>query len=98
MSRKWLFVSSLTLVCAVASVILAANRNFVPDVTFKGSALTAWHTLGQADWSARDGEIVGKPKGDGGWLVLDHGYQDVEFAASFRCTGACKAGVLLRAE
>jgi len=29
--------------------------------------------------------------------VLDRGYQDIEFAASFRCTGACKTGVLLRA-
>ena len=34
----------------------------------------------------------------GGWLVLDKGYQDVAFYASFRCSGACKTGVLLRAE
>jgi hypothetical protein len=99
MSKKWLFVSSLALVFTIASVIFAANKNFVPDATFKGSALTGWHTFGQADWRAQDGEIAGTPKSEsGGWLVLDRGYQDVEFAASFRCIGACKAGVLLRAE
>ncbi len=56
--------------------------------------------LGQADWKAQNGEIVGTPKpgGSGGWLVLDRSYQDVGFYASFRCTGGCKTGVLLRAE
>jgi hypothetical protein len=99
MSKRLLYVSSVALVCTIASAIFAANKNFVPDVTFKGSALTGWHTLGHAEWRAHDGEIAGTPKSEGGgWLVLDRGYQDVEFAASFRCTGACKAGVLLRAE
>jgi len=30
--------------------------------------------------------------------VLDKGYQDIAFYAGFRCEGACKTGVLLRAE
>src|SRR5258708_38955185 len=99
MSKKQFFVSSLILICVLARVILAANKNFIPDVTFNGSALTGWHQLGQADWRADHGEIVGTPKNpNGGWLVLDRGYQDVEVFASFHCTGACKAGVLLRAE
>src|SRR5581483_7692823 len=34
----------------------------------------------------------------GGWLVLDEAYQDVGFAASFRCAQGCKTGVLFRAE
>ena len=35
---------------------------------------------------------------DGGWLVLDKGYQDVKFYTEFRCAENCDAGVLLRAE
>jgi hypothetical protein len=55
--------------------------------------------LGSAKWRAENGEIIATPQGpDGGWLVLDKGYQDVKFYTEFRCTGACDAGVLLRAE
>jgi len=35
---------------------------FVPDVTFKGSSLSGWRVLGQAEWRATNGEIVGTPK------------------------------------
>src|SRR4029450_9572267 len=35
---------------------------------------------------------------DGGWLLLDKGYQDVQFAALYRCAGACTAGVMVRSE
>src|SRR5580693_2399874 len=99
MSKKRLFVCSLAAICVIASAMFAASQNFVADVTFKGSALTGWHKLGDADWRADQGQIFGAPKSEaGGWLVLDRGYQDVEFSASVRCSAACKAGVLLRAE
>ena len=35
---------------------------------------------------------------DGGWLLLDQSFQDVQLAASVRCEAACKPGLLLRAE
>ena len=66
---------------------------------FTGSSLNGWHPVGQADWKAQNGEIVGTPKtADGGWLVLDKSYQDIGVVANFRCTGGCKTGVLFRAE
>ena len=72
-----------------------ASGNFVPDWTFKGSALTDWQPIGQTDWRAQNGEIIATPKSaDGGWLVLNQSFQDVQLAASVRCTGACKPGVL----
>ena len=85
---------------ALSTVPLAGTRStFVPDWTFKGSTLAGWHVLGAADWKAVDGELVGTPKSaDGGWLVLDKSFQDVEFGADFKCVGACRTGVLLRAE
>jgi hypothetical protein len=89
---------------AVAAVLLAApiyaGLTFIPDSTFKGSSLAEWHTLGEASWRAEAGEIVGtvKPGGSGGWLFLNQSYQDVGFHALFRCTGGCKAGVMIRAE
>ncbi len=61
--------------------------------------MTGWHVLGQAEWSAQNGELIGKAKeGGGGWLVLDKSYQDVGFFASFKSTGGAKTGMLLRAE
>jgi hypothetical protein len=70
--------------------------SFVPDANFAGSQLTGWHTLGHAEWSAENGEIVGKGSAGSGWLVLDHSYQDTGFYAAFRCAGSCDTGVLLR--
>src|SRR6185436_1357855 len=84
---------------SIASLLYAASPNFIPDVTFKGSSLAGWHPLGSAEWRAENGEIIGTPKDEnGGWLLLDKGYQDIAFYSGFRCSGACKAGVLLRAE
>jgi 3-keto-disaccharide hydrolase/VCBS repeat protein len=82
------------------ALAFGAGLSFVPDYTLKGSSLTGWHTLGQANWTAHNGEVTGtvKDAGTGGWLILDRGYQDVGFHASFRCTGGCKTGILLRAE
>jgi len=74
-----------------------ANKNFVPDWTFQGSSLGAARTIGNADWRAENGEIVGTPKtAEGGWLIFDKPLQDVQFASTFRCTGGCRAGVMLR--
>ena len=98
MSRRLLgLVATLA---ALLTIPLAGTRStFVPDWTFKGSTLAGWHVLGAADWKAIDGELVGTPKSaDGGWLVLDKSFQDVEFGADFKCVGACRTGVLLRAE
>ena len=81
-------------------VSLAESPNVRPDATFKGSSLTGWHVLGEAEWTAHDGELTGKAKSGskGGWLVLDQSYQDVGFYADLRCSGDCVTGVLLRAE
>jgi hypothetical protein len=76
-----------------------AGQNFIPDHTFKGDSLTGWHSLGSADWRAENGEIIGTAKQEnGGWLVLDKGYQDVALLTSFRGNGTGKTGILLRAE
>ena len=76
------------------------SLSFQPDNTFKGSTLKGWHVLGNAEWQAKDGEIVGKAKANsnGGWLVLENGYQDVGFHFLFKTTGNSEAAVLLRME
>src|SRR5258705_8182099 len=93
-------ISLFAAICLLNESLLGAvPRDFVPDVTFTGSALSGWHGLGQAGWRADDGEIIGTPaQTNGGWLVLDKGYQDIEIYASFRSTNDSKAGILLRAE
>lgn len=73
---------------------------FVPDGAVTGSTLTGWKVVGDADWKAQNGELIGtaKPGTAGGWLVMDKGFEDVQVFTNYRCTGACKSGVLLRAK
>jgi 3-keto-disaccharide hydrolase/FG-GAP-like repeat len=91
-------------VVAAAAMVVALHaaepKNFKPDATFSGSTLTGWHVLGDADWKAQNGELIGtaKPGTAGGWLVMDKSFQDVRVFANYRCTGECKSGVLLRAQ
>jgi hypothetical protein len=100
MDNRRAFALAAVVAPLLALAAYAANPTvFVPDWTFKGSSISGWHVLGQAEWSAQNGELVGKAKeGGGGWLVLDKSYQDVGFFASFKSTGGAKTGVLLRAE
>src|SRR3984885_4565527 len=97
MLRKPLSLAALSTSLACLPVF-ATGPSFHPDVTFAGSSLTGWHTFGQAEWRADNGEIVANPKGGGGWLVLDRSYQNIGVYTQFRCAGACETGVLLRAE
>ena len=101
MSRHGISFAALS--CSVAALVtlLSAQgpaNEFAPDTTFSGSSLTGWTPLGAADWQAQAGEIVGRPRpgGQGGWLVLDESYEDVNFFTRFRCAGPCQAGVLFR--
>ena len=94
--RSWF---SAVLVMFASASMFAAGPSFQPDVTLTGSSLAGWHTVGQAKWSARNGELVATPEsGNGGWLMSDHGYQDVGLYADFRCSGPCEAGALFRAQ
>jgi hypothetical protein len=106
MFQPRLLVVSISLVAVALSIAPAAQTpaparpaTFVPDWTFKGSALTGTDQIGQATWRAENGEIIGTPTGaDGGWLLINPGYQDVQFAGSYRCAAACTAGVMVRSE
>jgi hypothetical protein len=89
--------------CRYAFVILALgstlgraqNPSFAPDVTFRGSSLAEWHSVGEGKWSASDGEITGTGNG---WLLFDKPSQDTGIYLQFHCEGDCNAGILLRAE
>ncbi len=93
------FLLSAVLALLGAAPIFAAGPSFHPDVTFSGSSLDGWQTVGQASWRADNGELIGTPQsGGGGWLMLNKSYQDVGLYAEFRCTGGCETGALFRAE
>src|SRR5258706_15375634 len=98
MFRRIALAAGLALALTMAP-LTATRATFVPDWTFKGSTLRGWHALGQAEWKAADGVLIGTPKSpEGGWLVLDLSLQDVQFGFDVRCAGGCRTGVLLRAE
>ena len=89
----------LVIVVSLGVPVFGARYSFIPDWTFKGSTLTGWHVLGQADWKAANGELTGTPKSpEGGWLMLDKPLQDVEVGFDFKVSPGSKTGVLLRAE
>jgi hypothetical protein len=96
----WKRIVCASLAIAATCLILpraGANKNFVPDWTFQGSSLGAARSIGNAAWRAENGEIIGTPKTpEGGWLIFDKPLQDVQFASTFKCTGGCRAGVMLR--
>jgi hypothetical protein len=99
---KQLRISAITGTALVAMVLglrAADPANFKPDWSFKGSALAGFHVVGDADWTAQNGELVGKakPGGNGGWLVLDKQFQDVQLYFNYKCTGECQSGVMVRA-
>jgi len=98
MFAKNFFISAaLGLLGAVP--MFATGPSFSPDATFNGSSLTGFHALGQANWRAENGELIGTPQNSGGgWLLSDRSYQDVALFANFRCTGGCEAGALFRIE
>src|SRR5690349_4307935 len=105
MTRHHRLVRRIAIAAACTAGLVLTLRaadppNFKPDGTFKGSALTGWRVVGDAEWSAENGEIVGKakPGGNGGWLVMEKRFQDVQLFLNYKCTGACKSGVLLRAK
>jgi hypothetical protein len=86
-------------VAAFFTPVQGAGPSFIPDLRFEGSTLDGWTPLGQATWTAADGEITGTPSSEaGGWLLFDSSWQDTGFFSTFRCEAGCKAGVLLRAE
>jgi 3-keto-disaccharide hydrolase/FG-GAP repeat len=86
-------------VARLAVPAFATGPTFRADTVFKGSSLAGWHTLGHAEWEAKDGTIVGTPtQPDGGWLVLDQSFQQVAIYANLHCVNGCKTGILFRAE
>jgi len=95
--KQWLLSTALTVLGATP--MFASGPSFQPDVTFAGSGLTGWHTVGQANWRAENGELIVTPQSSGGgWLMSDRSYQDVGFYTDFRCSATCEAGALFRAE
>ncbi len=89
----------VAVVFAAVAPMVAVGPSFVPDVIFQGSSLAGWHTVGQAEWKAENGEIVGRPTAaSGGWLVLDRSFQDVGVYLEYKCSAGCQTGVLFRGE
>ncbi|MEO8482936.1 MAG: VCBS repeat-containing protein [Acidobacteriota bacterium] len=80
----------------VAVVAQGPASDFVPDTTFRGSTLAGTRTVGVARWTAENGEVRGLAAGGPGWLIFEHGYQDVSVFSRFRCAGDCDAGLLVR--
>ena len=97
MKKSRLLIAGIAL--ASMTLAFASGPGFHPDITVSGKNLDGWHTLGNAQWHAENGEIVGTPGASGGgWLVFDKSYQDINFYMQYRCSDGCATGLLMRAE
>ena len=94
-------VTTLALAAAVLALHAEVPGEFKPDGVVKGSTLAGWKVIGDAEWKNVNGELVGTAKagGNGGWLVMDKGFQDVQLFTNYKCAGgSCASGILLRAQ
>jgi hypothetical protein len=99
MSRTSIVAAATFVALVATSVTPSANKNFMSDWTFTGSSLAETAQLGDAKWTAENGEVTGSPSSaDGGILLFKNPLQDVQLAASFRCSAGCQAGLMLRVE
>ncbi|MEO8886047.1 MAG: FG-GAP-like repeat-containing protein [Mucilaginibacter sp.] len=74
------------------------NMALIPDYTFKGSSLSGWHTLGNADWKANNGIITVKANGSASYLIADKSFQDIHLRDLFKTDANTEVGFLFRLE
>ena len=99
MSKRYLFVVPAGMVLCVAITAFTQTEKHNELQPVPANDLSAWHKLGNATWRVENGELIGTASSDdGGWLILNKSFQDVDVVTSFRCSSACDTGVLLRAE
>jgi hypothetical protein len=77
------------------AALQAQTPSFAPDGTFKGSSLQGWDKVGEAKWTASNGEITAAGEG---LLVFDKPSQDTAVYLQFRCEAECAGGIFLRLE
>ena len=76
--RNPLVLTGATVAAMVLALHAADPPDFKPDATFSGSSLKGWHIVGDADWKAQDGQLVGRSTSEaGGWLVMNKPLQDL---------------------
>jgi hypothetical protein len=66
-TKTW--ISTLAAVFVFLTAIFAATRDFA-GLSFQGSSLTGWHTLGPASWRTRAGRSSRHRTPDDGWLMM----------------------------
>ncbi len=90
-------ITMAAIISIVGPAAFGSGPSFHPEFVMNDANLEGWTVLGNAIWTPANGEVRGTPH-DGGWLMLDHSLEDVNFYTEFRCSAGCETGVLLRAE
>ena len=95
--------ASPALVVLFATVIPSCAPH-TPQAIFNGRDLTGWHISGSSPhgrtrtWHVAEGAIVGtqQPPGEGGVLLTDERYGDVEVSLDVMVCEGCDSGLFLR--
>jgi Domain of Unknown Function (DUF1080)/FG-GAP-like repeat len=106
MSVRHLLMGTAIAVLSTAPIFAAERQTFLPGPSFTpdarvtGSGLAGWHMVGTAQWQLVNGNLTATPgpSGAGGWLVMDHSFQDVALFSKFMCSNGCETGILFRLE
>lgn len=89
-------ISLAALALFACANVAAQGEETAPPPPLKPESLADAQMLG-GRWNQHDGNFGGSGAKGNAWLLFDQEYQDVEVGAQFRCPGACRLGLLLRA-
>lgn len=96
MMRLPLRLAGMGIVAFATLVSMSAQSpSFIPDGVLHADSLSDWTRVGEAEWKASNGEIVGSGKG---LLIFNKPTQDTGLYLQFRCEQECNAGIILRLE
>jgi len=79
----------------LAVLLLPLGASADPVSLFDGQSLKGWQVQGEADWLARDGQIIGGGEGDG-YLYSDAEFGDFYLKVEFWVDASVNSGIYVR--
>lgn len=97
MRRRILFTAKQVTASIGVIVLFASFCAGSAAPTSNGAIPPGWQSRGSGTWTVDHGEIIGSTTSSesGGWLLLDHHYEDLMVRFSFQCHH-CETGLIFR--
>lgn len=95
-ATAFLLSLAVTLLAVEAEPVKEGEKGW--ESLFNGKDLKGWKAIGKADWSVKDGVLIGKQAKDGspGDLFSEKEFDDFELSVTYKCIWPCNSGVWFR--